>query len=96
MYANFVLFTLGQGKRSTAEKIVAQFAPAIAAREGFVASTFLADDAEGTYGGLLVFDSKEAAQATFETLFPRLQKALDGIVQVPPKRTLFEVLEPAT
>ncbi len=94
MYANLTTFTLGPGKRSTAEKLVAQFAPALAAREGFETATFLADDASGTYGVLVVFASREAAQATWETLSPRLVKALDGIAQGPPSRTLFEVLEP--
>ena len=95
MYANLVSFTLGPGKRSTAEKLFAQFAPAIAAREGYETVTFLADDTTGTYGALVVFDSKEAAQATWETLFPRLVKAVEGIAQGPPNRTLFEVVEPA-
>jgi heme-degrading monooxygenase HmoA len=94
MYANLTTFTLGPGKRSTGEKLVAQFAPALAAREGFESATFLADDASGTYGVLVVFASKEAAQATWETLSPRLAKALDGIAQGPANRTLFEVLEP--
>ena len=94
MYANLTLFTLGPGKRSVGEKLVNQFAPALAARDGFKRATFLADDTTGTYGVLVVFDSKEAAQATWETLSPRLKKALDGIAQGPPTRTLFEILEP--
>ena len=95
MYANLTLFPLGPGKRATAEKLVTQFAPALAAREGFETATFLADDTIGTYGVLVVFDSKEAAQTTWETLSPRLAKALEGIAQGPVNRTLFEVLEPA-
>ena len=96
MYANLTLFTLGSGKRSTAEKLVAQFTPTLAAREGYETATFLADDTVGQYGVLVVFDSKEAAQDTWETLSPRLAKALEGIAQGPPNRTLFEVVEPAT
>ena len=81
MYANFVSFTLGPGKRSVADKLVAQFDPAIRAREGFKTVTFLADDTAGQYGALVVFNSQQAAQATFETLFPRLEAALEGIAQ---------------
>ena len=96
MYANLVLFTLGPGKRAVAEKIVDQVAPALATREGFQTATYLADDTNGTYGVLSVFDSKEAAQATFEALSPRVAEALQGIAQGPLNRTLFEVIEPAS
>jgi heme-degrading monooxygenase HmoA len=94
MYANLVSFTLGPGKRSVADKLVAQFDPAIRAREGFKTVTFLADDTAGQYKALVVFDSQQAAQATWKALFPRLEAALEGIVQGSASRALFEVLEP--
>ena len=94
MYANLVTFTLGAGKRAAAEKLVDQFAPALGAREGFKSATFLADEATGEYGVLVVFESREDADATFATLFPKLGQALTGIAQGPPTRQLFEVLEP--
>ena len=94
MYANLVSFKLGPGKRAAADKLIAQFDPAIRAREGFKDVTFLADDTAGQYEALVVFDSQQAAQDTFEALFPRLKAALEGIAQKPASRTLFEVLEP--
>ena len=94
MYASLVTFTLGAGKRAAAEKLVAQFAPAIAARAGFRSATFLADEAAGEYGVLAVFESREDADATFATLSPKLGQALTGIAQGPPTRQLFRVLEP--
>ncbi|NIN95535.1 MAG: hypothetical protein GTN93_10590 [Anaerolineae bacterium] len=94
MYANQVMFTLGPGKRSTAEKLVDQFAPAIGSRKGIKSATFLADETVGEYGALVLWESKEDAEAAFEALFPQLQKALAGIVQGQPVRRLFEVLEP--
>ena len=96
MYANLVMFTLGPGKRSTAEKLFERFATAAKARKGFKTLTVLADDTVGEYGVLVVFESKEDADATFEALFPQVQEALAGIGQGQPTRRLFEVLEPKT
>lgn len=94
MYANQVMFTLGPGKRSIADKLFDQFSPAIRARKGFRSVTFLGDDTVGEYGALIVFESKEDADATFEALSPQLQQAVVGIAESPPTRRLFEVLEP--
>jgi hypothetical protein len=88
------MFTLGPGKRSTAEKLLGQFAPAIRTRKGFKSVTFLGDHTVGEYGALVVFESKEDADATFEALFPQLQQAVAGIAESAPIRRLFEVLEP--
>ena len=96
MYANLVMFTLGPGKRSTAEKLFERLAPAARARKGFKTDTLLADDTVGEYGALVVFESKEDADATFEAIFPQLQEALTGIGQGQPTRRLFEVFEPKT
>ena len=94
MYANLITFTLGPGKRPVAEKLVAQFAPALKARDGFKSQTFLGDDVPGEYSALVVFESREQAQATFEAMFPQLKQALTGIVQGEPSRGLLEVIEP--
>ena len=94
MYARLVLFTLGPGTRSTAEKLVDQFAPLLRAWKGFKSATFLADDTAGEYGTLVLWESKEDAEAAFEALNPQMEKALTGIVKGPPTLSLFEVLEP--
>ena len=94
MYARLVLFTLGPGTRPTAEKVMGPFAPSMSAAKGFKGATFLGDDTTGQYGALVLWESKEAAEAAFEVLFPQLQSALEGIVKAPPTATLFEVLEP--
>ena len=94
MYANQITFTLGAGKRSVAEGLVSKFAPALAAQKGFERVTFLADDGAGEYGALVVFESREDADATFAAVFPQLEQALAGVVQGEPRRQLFEVLEP--
>ena len=47
MYALLLLFALGPGMRSTAEKLGDQFAPAHRAAKGFKTETFLVDDTAG-------------------------------------------------
>ncbi len=79
MYANQVMFMLGPGKRSAAEKIFERLVPAAKARKEFKALTILADNTAGEYGVLGVFESK--ADATYEALFPHLQQAFAGIAQ---------------
>ena len=81
MYANLVMFTLGPGKRSTAAKLFERFAPAAKARKGFKTLTVLADDTVGEYGVLVVFESKEDADAPFEAIFPQLYVPLSGTGQ---------------
>ena len=94
MYARLVLFTLGPGTRSTAEKLADQFAPALRAQKGFKTVTFIGDDAVGEYGGLSLWESKEDAEAAAAALDSRLEQALTDIVKGPPTRRLFEVYEP--
>jgi len=62
MVARLALFTLGPGTRSTAEKLVDQFAPAPTAHKGFKSATFLAHDAAGQIGTLVLWQSKEDGQ----------------------------------
>ena len=52
------------------------------------------DDATGEYGSFSVWESKEDAEAANAVIAPRLQQALTGLLQGPPNRWLFEVLEP--
>jgi len=94
MYANQVMFSLGPGKRSIAEKLLGQFDPAIKSQKGFKSVTFLGDHSVGDYVALVIFESKEDADATFEALFPQLQEAVAGIAESAPTRRLFKVLEP--
>ncbi|MFQ5914063.1 MAG: hypothetical protein ACE5JS_12840 [Nitrospinota bacterium] len=94
MFARLTLFTLGPGTRSTAEKLAGQFDPLFKTQKGFKGITFIGDDAVGEYGGLSLWESKEAAEAAASALNPKLQEALSGIVKGPPTLRLFEVFEP--
>ena len=93
MYATLVMFTLGPGTRSTAEKMAEQFAPLIKGLKGFKNITFLGDDELGEYASVTIYESKEDAEAAVATTGPRLEEALKGIVKGPPTRRLFEVFE---
>jgi len=93
MYARLVLFKLGAGNRPAAERMIAQFAAAIQKRQGFKGVTFLADDAVGEYGGLIIWESKADAEAAFAALNPALEQALQEAGQGPSMARLFEVIE---
>jgi len=93
MYAQWVMFTLGPGTRSTAEKLADQFAPVLRTLKGFKSVTFIGDDSVGEYASLSLWESKEDAEAAAAATGPRLEEALSGIVKGPPTRRLFEVYE---
>lgn len=93
MYATLVMFTLGPGTRSTAEKLAEQFAPLIRGLKGFKNITFFGDDEVGEYASVTIYESKEDAEAAVANTGPRLEEALKGIVKGPPTRWLFEVFE---
>ncbi len=94
MYARLVLFTLGPGMRSAAEKIADEMNLKVKARKGFKSVNFLGDDEAGEYGAFVLWETKEDAKASLEALFPILQSKLAGIAKSPPTVKLFEVYEP--
>ena len=64
MYARLTLINLGPGTRSTADALVENFKPALAARDGVKSVYFIGDDESGKYGSIVLWDSKEAAEAS--------------------------------
>jgi len=94
MVALLLLFALGPGMRSKAEKLRDQFAPAHKAAKGFKAETFLVDDIAGEYGSLTLWESKGDIEAFRKAAGPQLAKALSGIAKRPPSTRLFEVYTP--
>ena len=95
MYARLVLITIGPGKRETADQLIAGQHAALSAEKGFVRGIYLADDEKGQYGGLILWETKEGAEAAFAKLYPPMQEAIKDIVTGPPMTTLFEVVEPS-
>jgi len=94
MYANWVTFNLGPGKREQATEMVKKFRPALEALKGFEGVTFLGNEETGEYGSLITWQTKEDADAAFQVVFPQLQEAVKGRVKEPPRRVLFEVIKP--
>ncbi len=93
MYARLLLFTLGPGNRSTAEKLAEQFVPVLKARKGFQRVTFFGDDTTGEYGAFVLWGSKEDAEAAREAIFPVFEKAVSGMLKgPPPTHPLYEVV----
>ena len=94
MYVRLVQFTLGPGARSTAEKLADEFVPIIRAQQGCHTCNFISDDENGDYGIVVLWDSKEDANAATAIISPRLQPALAEVVKAPPSIRLYEVYEP--
>jgi len=62
--------------------------------KGFQGVTFLADDAQGQYGSLSLWESHEDAEAAGQQMGPPMQQAVAGIAKGPPVVQVFEVYEP--
>ena len=52
------------------------------------------DDEEGEYGLVVLWASKEDAEAAAKVMAPRLRSALQGVATEPPSVRLMEVYEP--
>ena len=92
MYANWVSFKMGAGKRQQMEEMGKQFRPALEKQKGFESVVFLGDEETGEYGSLVTFATKEDAENAFQVMFPKLQEAVKDQVKGPPTRVLFEVI----
>jgi hypothetical protein len=92
MYIRLVQFNLGTGKRSAAEAIADKIVPAIRAQQGCDRCEFIADEAAGDYGIVVLWESKQAADAAALVISPILMPALAGAKGTSIR--LFEVYEP--
>ena len=94
MYASLSTFNLGPGMRSAGEKLADQFAPVLKTLKGFKGVTFLADVEAGEYMALMIWESKEDAEAAHALTAPKMQEAAGSILKAPPTRKVLEVYEP--
>jgi heme-degrading monooxygenase HmoA len=94
MYARFVLFTLGNGKRDVAEGMAKKQQSAMQGLKGFKGASFIADESTGEYGIMSLWESKENAQAAEVTLTPGYLQALKGHLKRIPMRRVLEVFHP--
>jgi hypothetical protein len=95
MVLRLVQFNLGAGKRLAAEGVANVVIPAIRKQPGCLRSEFFLDDAKGEYGFIVLWASRQAADASYPVIFPILSNAVD---QAGGKGTLdirtHEVYEP--
>jgi hypothetical protein len=94
MYARFVLFALGNGKRDVAEDMAKKQQSAMQGMQGFKEATFIADETIGEYGIMSLWESKENAQAAEVTLTPGYLQVLKGHLKRIPMRRVLEVMQP--
>ena len=94
MNIRLVQFSLGPGKRSAAEAIADKVVPSIRAQPGCERCEFFADYEAGDYGIVVLWASKQAADAAASVISPILTPALAETQRTAESRRLFEVYEP--
>ena len=93
MKMRLVQFSLGPGKQSVAEGIADKVIPRIRGRDGCIRCEFFADNESGEYGIVVLWNSREAADAAAPVIGPVLMGALASANATPDIR-LFDVYEP--
>jgi quinol monooxygenase YgiN len=94
MYVRLVQFSLGTGKRPAATAVADKIVPAIRGQKGCDRCEFITDDSAGDYGIVVLWASKEAAEAAYEVINPMLQPALSEAGAQGTSIRFFEVYEP--
>jgi hypothetical protein len=95
MYARLVIFKLGNGKRTIAEKITKEFDAFTRKLKGFRGNVYFFDDGAGEYRALNYWDTKNHAEDANIMMLPKLEKELEKINVKKPIVKLFEVYDPA-
>ena len=96
MYVRLVRFTLMAGKQVVAQELADLLIPAIRSQAGCQSATFYADSDSGDCGLVVLWETKEEADAAAAVIGPRLQQGLSSNVQGPPDIRLFAAIEPAS
>jgi heme-degrading monooxygenase HmoA len=94
MYAALFTLNLGPDMRPVGEKTADQFFSIIKNLKGFKGATFFGDATAGDYNGLVLWESKEDAEAAYAITGPKIQEALGNILKAPPTRRIYDVYEP--
>ncbi|MGM0875846.1 MAG: hypothetical protein ACQEWV_13895 [Bacillota bacterium] len=95
MYARLVVFTLGNGKRRIAEKMMKDFDPITRKLRGFRGNVYFFDDSVCEYRALNYWDTKSHAEDANSVIFPKVEKELENMNEKKPIVKLFEVFDPA-
>ena len=89
-----VQFSLGPGKKSDAETIANKIVPAIRSQPGCERAEFFADYDAGDYGVVVLWKSKEQANAAASKIGPMMTAALAQAKGTGDSRRLFDIYEP--
>ena len=93
MNIRLVQFSLGPGKRSAAETVADKVVPTIRKQKGCDRCEFFADNEAGDYGFVVLWASKQAADAASSVVGPILMRAM-AEAKGEPNIRLFDVYEP--
>ena len=94
MNVRLVQFNLGPGTRPTAESIANRVVPLISAQPGCDRCAFFGDEDSGDYGIVVLWASKQDANAAAGVVSPVLTPLLQQARATGDNRRLFEVYEP--
>lgn len=94
MNLRLVQFSLGAGKRAEAQAIADKIVPAIRSQPGCDRVEFFADYDAGDYGLVVLWKSKEQANAAAAVIGPMMTAALAQAKGTGDSRRLFEVYVP--
>ena len=61
--------------------------------KGFKSATFFGDPAAGEYGNLILWETKEDAEAAGAAMLPGVEQAIKGIATAKPSRKIYEIYE---
>lgn len=94
MYASMTLFTAKPGMRERMERLADEMLAGMRQMRGFKNMTFVMDSDRDEYGGIALWESKEAAQEAMSKTGPKLEETLSDVLVGSLNRWLFEVYEP--
>jgi hypothetical protein len=78
MLLRLVQFSLGAGMRQSAEAVADQVIPPIRRQPGCIKAEFFLDDAKGVYGFIVLWESHQAADASYPVILPILSSAVEA------------------
>jgi heme-degrading monooxygenase HmoA len=95
MHGRLTLITAGPGERAKMEALADKAASRYRQLKGFKGVTFFADEQEGLYGSLTLWESREDAEAAAAAAGPALREELAGIaLRGQPQIRTVDVYEP--
>ena len=93
MHARIVMFKMGPGTKETADVLREKISQAMSMMDGLEKAYFMADFETGTYSSIALWKTKEAGDAAFKLLSPKLNASLNGLVEEKPLSHPFEVVQ---